>query len=127
MLIAGLIVTATGLGLSAFAPLALIAPDHARRFLRGFAGSAYAHYFEVTARLIAGASFIVFSSAMHFAEIFRWFGWLIVVTSVAMLLIPWRWHQRFAERVIPIVIRFLPLYALASLGLGAFILYGALG
>jgi len=124
MWLAGTVVAAMGLGLVVMALLGVIAKEPLHRFLRGFATSARAHYAELFVRLIAGASFVIFSPRMHFAEIFRLFGWIIIITSVALLFIPWQWHQRFAGWVIPVVIRYLQLYAFASLALGAFILYG---
>lgn len=127
MALAGLIIATTGLSFCLFASLAFIARDHAQRFLHSFAQSAVTHYLELAARLVAGASFILLSTSMHFAEIFRFFGWLIVITSIGLLFVPWRWHRRFAEHVIPVVIRYLPLYAIANLGLGAFVLYGLSG
>lgn len=124
MLLATAVLAATGLGLAAFAPLAVIAPDSARQILRGFAQSALLHYAEIAARLAVGASLVVLAPRMPFERLFHVFGWLIIATTAGLLLLPWRWHRRFADRVIPVVIRFLPLYALASFMLGIFILHG---
>lgn len=122
--IAELVIAATSLGMIAMATAAIFSPDLLRRFLRGFASSARVHFFELAVRLVVGGSFIVFSPHLHLSGVFRLFGWLIVLTTVVMLLIPWQWHQRFAGTVVPVVTQHLRLYALGSLLLGAFILYG---
>lgn len=122
--LAGAVVAAVASGMIAAALLGVVAPEKLRRFLRGFASSPRAHYLEMLARVIAGAAFITYSPEMTPQDIFRLFGWIIVLTSAALLLVPWQWHRRFAGKVIPVVVRHLPLYALASLVLGAFIIYG---
>ena len=51
------------------------------------------------------------------------FGWLIIVTAVALLL-PWRWHYALGRRAIPLVIRHMKLLALGAAVLGILIFYG---
>lgn len=124
MFLWGMVIAAAGVGLLAMAVLCVAAPGRARRFLGGFASSARAHYLELGLRLVAGAALVLFSPSMHLAEIFRLFGWVIIATSVALLCIPWRWHQRFAGRVVPIVNQYLGVYAVGNLALGVLLLYG---
>jgi hypothetical protein len=99
-------------------------PSLAERFLRSFASSARAHYTEQGLRLLVGAAIVNFASSMWYPELFKLFGWLIVVTAVALLLTPWQWHHKFGMRVMPLVIRHLGLFALGASALAAFILYG---
>jgi hypothetical protein len=61
---------------------------------------------------------------MWYADLFRIFGWLIVVTTVGLLLLPWRWHHEVGKRVMPLVIRRMKLFALGALALGLFVFYG---
>jgi hypothetical protein len=61
---------------------------------------------------------------MWHPDVFKLFGWLIVVTAMALLLIPWQWHHRLGTRVIPLTIRHMWLYALGAAALAVFILYG---
>ena len=122
--LAGIVVVGLGLCLIGMAVVIAIKPVLAERFLKSFASSARAHYTEQAARLIAGAAIVVFAPSMWYSELFKYFGWLIIVTSVGLLLIPWQWHQRFGKWAIPLVIRHLKLYALGTSALGALILCG---
>jgi hypothetical protein len=99
-------------------------PSLAERFLRSFASSAPAHYTEQGLRVFVGAAIVNFASSMWYPELFRLFGWLIVVTAVGLLLIPWQWHHKLGTWVMPLVIRHMRLFALGACALGAFILYG---
>lgn len=61
---------------------------------------------------------------MRYPGLFTLFGWLIIFTSALLLLTPWQWHQAFAARVMPLVIRHMRVFALGAAALGVFILYG---
>ncbi len=98
-------------------------PPAADRFLRSFASSAQAHYTEQGLRLLVGAAMVNSASAMWYPDLFKVFGWLIVVTTIGLLLIPWQWHHRLGTSVMPLVIRHMRLFALGAFALGAFILY----
>ena len=45
---------------------------------------------------------VIFAPSMWYADLFKLFGWLIVVTAVALLLLPWRWHYEFGKWAIPL-------------------------
>lgn len=124
MWLAGVLVVASGLWLVGLAVAILVTPARAERFLRGFASWARAHYTEQALRLVAGTAIILFAPEMRFPDVFRVFGWLLVLTAAGLLLIPWQWHNRFGEWVIPFVIQYMKFYALGAFALGAFILYG---
>lgn len=124
--ITGTIIALTAAAFFAFALLAFSAPRVAAVFLRGFASSARAHYLELLVRLVVGASLVMHAPSMKWPEVFAGFGWLIVVTTVGLLFVPWQWHRSFAARVIPTVIRFLPGYAVGNVALGALLGYGML-
>jgi len=116
----------SGLWLIGLAASIVVMPSRAARFLTGFASTARAHYTEQVLRLIAGAAIVIFAAEMKFPDVFRVFGWLVVLTASGLLLVPWKWHHRFGEWAIPLVIRHIKLYALGAFLLGAFILYAAL-
>ena len=116
---------AFGLGLIALAGVVASNRLLAERFLNLFASSAQTHYIEQVLRLVVGTSLIIFSPLMWYSYVFQIFGWLFVVTTLGLLLVPWQWHHRFAERVIPLVIHHLEIYGVATFVLGAFVLYSA--
>ena len=99
-------------------------PAIAERFLSSFASSARAHYTEQGLRLLVGAAIINFASSMWYSTVFELFGWLIAVSALALLLMPWQWHQRLGTWVMPLVIRHMRVFALGAFALGALVLYG---
>ena len=84
------------------------------------------HYLEQALRLVGGSAVVIASSRMRFAGVFEVFGWLIVATAMALLVMPWRWHNRFGKWAIPLAIRNIKLYALAVYSLGCLIVYAVL-
>lgn len=121
--LAKIVVIATGLYFIGLSAVCLLAPDKARNFLRKFASSGFAHYLEMTIRIVAGGALITHAPDMAYSGAFNLFGWVLVISSAALLLVPWRWHHRFGQWAIPFAIRILPLFAALSLVLGASILY----
>lgn len=122
--LSGTVVIAFGLFLLGLAALTLVDPARAARFLRLFASSARAHYTEQLLRLIVGVGLVIFSRSMWFSAIFRIFGWIMVVTAIGLLFMPWRWHHRFARWVIPMVIRHLRWFGIGAFALSVLVLYG---
>jgi hypothetical protein len=64
---------------------------------------------------------------MRFGSAFAGFGWLLVLTSAGLALLPWRWHRAFALRAVPYAVRYPPLLGLAALLLGGLVLTGLRG
>jgi hypothetical protein len=110
----------------AFTGVAFAKPARAERFLMAFASSARAHYVEQVFRILVGGALVVLSSTMWQPRMFLYFGWAIVVSSAALICIPWRWHDRLGERVRPMLVRYLRLYAVGAFALGVLLLYGVL-
>ena len=123
-LLAGIVVLACGLCLIGFTCIVFVKPAPAKRFLMSFASSARAHYVEQACRLLFGASLVVLSSTMWQTNMFRVIGWAIVISSLALLLMPWRWHHRFGKRVLPTVVRHMTLFAVGVFVFGGLLLYG---
>jgi hypothetical protein len=123
---AEIVVVLFALFLVGLASVAFAKPAIAERFFSAFASSARTHYTEQAFRLLLGASLVVLSPAMWQANLFRIVGWIIVVSSVGLLLIPWQWHHRFGQRVMPLVLRHLRLYAAGLTAFGVFLLVGIL-
>ena len=124
-LVSGVVVVGFGLFLIGLSALTVTMAPRAERFLRGFASSALTHYTEQGLRLAVGASIVTFAGSMRYPALFHLFGWLILVSTAALLVIPWRWHNTFATVVMPPVFRHLRVFALGAFALGAFVLYSA--
>jgi hypothetical protein len=120
------LVVSTGLYLVGLAAVSLLAPARAARFLLGFAGSALAHYLELLIRLLVGGAFVLHAPRMPFTSFFVLFGWVLIVTTVGLIAVPWRWHRRFARWSVPYALRSLKLVAIASLAFGLFVLAAVL-
>ena len=117
-----MLVSLTGLYLISFALVMLLAPARAKRFLSGFASSAFTHYLELGLRLIAGVAILLYAPQMLFSNFFVIFGWILVVTTVGLFAVPWQWHRRFAQWGVPYATRNLRLVAGASFVLGGFVI-----
>jgi len=117
------LVAGAGLFLVGLGGAALLAPSRASGFLLAFAGSPAKHYAELTVRLVVGGAFVLAAPHAAFSAGFSLFGCVLLGTTAALLLVPWRWHRRFAQRAVPQALRFLPLVGAASLVLGALVLW----
>jgi hypothetical protein len=122
--VAAIVVVAFGLSLIGFTGVAFAKPAIATGFLGRFASSARTHYIEQVFRLLIGAALVVLSPAMWQPKMFWLLGWAIVVSSAALLCIPWQWHQRFGEQIRPLFFRYLWVYVAGAFALGALLLYG---
>ena len=126
-LIASAVVLTCSLAFITFAAIVFVKPSLAERLLAPFASSARAHYIEQSCRLTFGTSLVVLSPTMWQTSVFKAIGWLIVMTSLGLILLPWQWHHRFGERVRPLLFRYLKLYAVGALALGILLIYAAIG
>lgn len=59
---------------------------------------------------------------MRFPGIFNVFGWVVVVTTLVLMMLPWHWHHRFAMWSVPLATKNMRLFGLGSLALGVFLL-----
>ncbi len=105
---------------------AIFSPARAQGFLLGFADSAAKHYAELSIRFVAGGAFVLHAPQMRYSAIFSAFGWLLLVTTVGLSLIPWRWHDQFARKSVPAALQYLKPIGVASLAIGAAIFYSTL-
>ena len=119
------IVVAAGLFFVALGGMSLVAPSNTSRFLLGFAGSPSKHYAELALRFVVGGAFVFHARQMLFSTVFSIFGWILLVTTAVLLLVPWRWHHRFAQRSVPEALRVLPLVGVSSIALGGLVLVAA--
>ena len=122
--VAGAILVAFGLFLISLAVVVFAKPAVAERFFMSFASSARAHYTEQVVRLLIGASLVIRSAAMWEPKFFWLVGCAIVLSSLVLILAPWQWHHRFGEKVRPILIRRMKLFAIGIFAFGVLLLYG---
>jgi len=120
------VVALLGLFLVALAVAALLRPAVASSFLLGLAGTARTHYLELGIRLVAGAALVIAAGRMPFPTPILVFGWVLVLTTLVLSVMPWRWHQRFAKRSVPKALRYLPFIGICSLVAGVAILASAI-
>ena len=122
-LLSGIVVVASAVLLIGVAVLVFGKPAVAERFFRGFASSAGTHFSEQIFRVVFGGALVIYSSAMWQTAVFRLIGWLLVVSSVLLMLLPWQWHHRFGQKIMPRFMQYMWLYGIGSLAFGAVILY----
>lgn len=123
VILSGCVIVIFGLYLISLLFITLINKQIAIRYFSSFASSARAHYLEQILRLIVGMSMLSFSKSMLYAQFFEIFGWIIVFSTIVLILIPWTWHNKLGKRVIPLTIRNLKFYAVSASTFGVFILY----
>ena len=126
IVLAGNVVAVFGCFLIALSGVIFIKPALAERFFKLFASSERAHYTDQALRLLIGASMIVVAPAVWRADLFQLIGWAIVVTAVVLILLPWRWHHRFGQWAIPLVLRNMRFYAVGLFAFGVFLLFSLL-
>ena len=119
----GIVIILYGIALILMSVIMIIKPDIGEKFLQSFASSARAHYFEQLIRMVFGVALVLHPSYDRFGEYMIPFGWVIIVTTVGLLFIPWRWHQKFAMRVVPPAIQFMKVYALLMFILGILLVW----
>jgi hypothetical protein len=121
--LAAFVLVLFSISLITFAGVAFAKPARAERFLMAFASSARAHYTEQIVRIGVGAALVVRSAEMWQPNAFWLFGWIIAVSSVALICIPWQWHDRLGTSLRPLLVQYLKPYAAAAFALGVLLLY----
>jgi hypothetical protein len=122
--LSGILVVGFGVFLIGLAVLIAVTPQVAERFLRSFASSARTHYAEQSLRLIVGGAMASLAPSMWFPHVFMLLGWMLAITAVALLLLPFRWHHEFGKRTMPLVIGHMRLFAVGAFALGVLVFYG---
>lgn len=121
--LSGIIILAFCVFLIGLGIVIIVDPQRAERFLKSYASSARAHYTEQVARLTVGGAMVIFSPSMWYSDLLNLFGWILIITSIGLLLIPWQWHHKFGEWAIPLTLRYMKFYALGAFVLGIFFVY----
>ncbi|GAA0857744.1 hypothetical protein [Aliiglaciecola litoralis] len=100
---------------------AILFPNKTILFLSKFASTARLHIVEMIVRLVVGIAFVIAAPEMLFHSLFYLFGLVLIITSVLLLMMPWRWHHQFAVVVLAPLLRRVWVFAVLSLPLGIFI------
>ncbi len=100
-------------------------PERTKHFLGGFAGSARIHFTELALRVLTGGALVLSAPRLAFSEALTIFGWVLIGSSLALDLVPWRLHHRFAAWSVPQATRHMPLVGVVSIA-GGLVLLGAL-
>ncbi|AKS43390.1 hypothetical protein [Wenzhouxiangella marina] len=117
-----IIIFLAALFLIALSQLCFIAPDLSARFLGGFAQTLPRHLLEMSLRMLVGLALVLAAPDLAWPLAMGLFGWVLIATSMVLLILPWRWHRAFAERVLPPLIDRVWLFGLLSLPLGVVML-----
>lgn len=115
--LAQLVVFATACYFLLLGIVALWKPTRASRFLLGFADSPAKHYLELVLRSIVGIALLVLAANSPARNVLMVAGWVLLGSTLALALLPWRIHQRFAQVSVPQALRYLPLIGIASIAI----------
>ena len=127
LLLSGSVMVIFGLYLISLLGITIFNKAIAVSYFSSFASSARAHYLEQVLRLIVGLAMLSFSKSMLYAQFFQLFAWIIIISTIVLILIPWTWHNKLGKRVIPLTIKNLKFYAVSASVFGVFILYCVVG
>ncbi len=120
------VVVLAGLYLVGLGAAALLAPRRAARFLNAFADSLPRHLAELGLRFVVGGAFLLHAPRTRLPAVFSLLGWVLLATTASLLLLPWRWHRRFARQAVPRAVRYLTPIGVCALVMGGLILLAAL-
>lgn len=125
LIVARTIMAAAAIYFLVLGAIALVRPTNARAFLLGFADTSLKHYAELAVRLIVGGAMLLVARDSAYSTALAAFGWLLVVSTAFMALMPWRLHHRFAQSAVPRALRYLPLIGVSSLIMGGLLFWAA--
>ena len=107
--------------------LMLFAPKKARATLRKAGSTNFINYSEITIRLIPAVALILYSDFSKFPEAYKIFGWIMLITSLILYLLPRKIHHKFcmksADILKPIYFQFISPFAFLF---GGLIIYNTL-
>lgn len=115
-------VGAAGLWLIYTAALMALRPANALRMLRLTASTRTVNNIEQGLRSLAGLALLFRSPASKIPQAFEVAGWFIFLSSLALLVLPLKWHSAYAiwwaDHLTPTSVRLVaPISALAGIGL----------
>lgn len=76
----------------------VINPKKARVTLRQAGSTNFINYAEITIRLIPAISLILYADSSKFPEAFKFFGWIMLITSLILYAVPRKIHHKFSMK-----------------------------
>ncbi|GGW26850.1 hypothetical protein GCM10007383_10170 [Arenibacter certesii] len=107
--------------------LMLFNPQKARLTLRKAGSTNVINYMEITLRLIPAVSLIVTSDSSKLPIGFKLLGWIMVITSLMLYVVPRKIHHQFAMKSADILKpKYIQIIAPIALLFGGLIIYNVL-
>ena len=76
--------------------LMLFAPRKARAILRMAGSTNVINYTEITLRMIPAAGFILYADHSRYPDIFKIFGWFMLISALVLYFVPRQIHHNFS-------------------------------
>lgn len=74
----------------------LFAPKKTRATLRKAGSTNFINYMEITIRLIPAVALILYADFCKFPGAFKIFGWIMLITSLILYIVPRKKHHNFS-------------------------------
>ncbi len=76
--------------------LMLFTPNRARKILRKAGSTNLINYAEITIRMVPATAMILCAEYSKYPDVFRIFGWFMLLTSIVLYFVPRQAHHNFS-------------------------------
>lgn len=76
-------------------------------------------------RLVAGMALILNAENMKWALVFSVFGWVLIGTTLGLLVVLWQKHRQFAQRFVPPALKYIVLIGISSIGFSVLLFWAS--
>jgi len=83
--------------------LMLLNPQKARAILRKAGSTNFINYAEITVRIIPAAALILSADISKYPDVFKIFGWFMLITSFILYFVPRQIHHNFSLKAADIL------------------------
>jgi len=126
-LIAPWIVVVFGLFFICVGLLMLIQPKKANAILRKAGSTNFINYAEITLRILPALGLILSADNSKYPDIFKIFGWFMLITSLVLYFVPRQLHHKFSLKAADILKPFyFQLISPFAFLIGIFLIYSVL-
>lgn len=98
IIIAKLITALFGLFFILVGFLMFLLPAKARQILRKAGSTNFINYAEITIRIVPAIGLIIVADSSKYPEIFKIFGWFMLLTSIVLYFVPRHLHYNFSQK-----------------------------